>query len=379
MFPGQQRHVLAPCPERWDVDRDHVQAIVEVLAKFPRLDLGREVLVRRGEDARIDRDRARAAEPLDLAGLDRAQELGLRIQAHVADLVEEEGSEVRGFEASALHLRGSRERTLLVAEELALDEILGERGAVQPLERAPRAGREPVDGARDQLLSGPALAAHEHLRVALRDLLHLGADLIERAALPDHLVGRAGQRAQALVLALERFQLERALHGHLQSLGTERLLDEIHGAEADRLHRLLDGAVARHEHDRQVGMRSLHRFEKGDAVLAGKAKVGEEEVHLLIAEHLFRFLGARGREDIVVALQARGGLEQDGGLVVDDEDADLGRAHEAAFALTPLPGRSRRARPRASTGSRRSRACRRPGSSRARSGLHAAPRFVEPT
>ncbi len=236
-----------------------------------------------------------------------------------------------------------------------------------------------MDRARDQLLSGPALAAHEHLRVALRDLLHLGADLFERPALPDHLVGRAGQRAQPLVLALERLQLERALHGHLQSLGAERFLDEIHGAEADRLHRLFDGAVARHQHDRQIGMGPLHRLEERDAVLAGEAEVGEEEVDLLVAEHVLRFLGARGREDLVVALQARGGLEQDGGFVIDDEDADLGCAHDAASALMPLPGRSRPARLPASTGSRRLRACRRPGSSRARSGLHAVPRSVEPT
>ena len=60
-----------------------------------------EILVRRGEDAHVDVDHVLAADARDLAGLQRAQHLGLRGEVHVADLVEEERAAVRLLEEAA--------------------------------------------------------------------------------------------------------------------------------------------------------------------------------------------------------------------------------------------------------------------------------------
>src|SRR5262249_22196520 len=130
---------------------------------------------------------------------------------HVSDLVQEEGAAVRGFEPAALQLGRACERSLLVAEELALDEILGKCRAIQLLERASAAGARLVDRARDELLSGSALARDQDLRVRARDLHDLGAHLLEASALPDHLVARSRDRAELFVLALKGPELERAL------------------------------------------------------------------------------------------------------------------------------------------------------------------------
>ena len=70
--------------------------------KRPRFDRLAEVLVRRGEDAHVDVDHVLAADARDLAGLQRAQHLGLRDEIHVADLVEEERAAVRLLEEAAL-------------------------------------------------------------------------------------------------------------------------------------------------------------------------------------------------------------------------------------------------------------------------------------
>jgi hypothetical protein len=66
--------------------------------------------------------RARGAEPLDLAFLQRPQQLGLQGRLEVADLVQEQRATVGQLEAPRARLRRPGERPLLVAEQLALDE-----------------------------------------------------------------------------------------------------------------------------------------------------------------------------------------------------------------------------------------------------------------
>src|SRR5439155_25580062 len=77
---------------------DDVQPVIQVLAEAPRLHLGLEVLVGGREDAHVDLQGAVAADPLELALLQDAQDLGLRLRPHVADLVEEERPAVGDLE-----------------------------------------------------------------------------------------------------------------------------------------------------------------------------------------------------------------------------------------------------------------------------------------
>ena len=74
-------------------------------------------------------------EGLEDAVLEHAEELHLRGDGHLRDLVEEERAAVRGLESAVALLGGAGERALLVAEELGLEEGLGERGAVDGDER----------------------------------------------------------------------------------------------------------------------------------------------------------------------------------------------------------------------------------------------------
>ena len=95
------------------------QPEVQILAEVPLLDLLLEVLVGRGDDADVHLDRPRRSEPLDLAFLQHAQHLGLRLGAHVADFVEEDRAAVGLLELADLLLGRAGERSLLVAEQLA--------------------------------------------------------------------------------------------------------------------------------------------------------------------------------------------------------------------------------------------------------------------
>src|SRR5262249_57762945 len=88
-------------------------------------------------------------------------ELRLHRDVHLGDLVEEQRAAVRELEAPEPSLERSREGAALVSEDLALDERLGNGRAVDGHEGTQAALGPLVDGPRDQLLAGPALAVDE--------------------------------------------------------------------------------------------------------------------------------------------------------------------------------------------------------------------------
>ena len=78
--PHEQRDVFGTFAQRRHVDRNHGEPEVQVLAEVALLDFFLEVLVRRGDHADVDLDRARRSEALDFALLQHAQHLGLRLR-----------------------------------------------------------------------------------------------------------------------------------------------------------------------------------------------------------------------------------------------------------------------------------------------------------
>ena len=140
--------------QRRHLDGDHGEAVEEVLAEAALGDLLLQVLVRGGEHADVDAERLLAAHALERLLLQHAQHLGLRLQAHVADLVEEDRAAVGQLELAAAPRHRAGEGAALVAEELGLDQLLGDGRAVHLDEGAVAARRLRVDGARDQLLAG---------------------------------------------------------------------------------------------------------------------------------------------------------------------------------------------------------------------------------
>ena len=99
-----------------------------------------------------------AADALERALLQEAQQLDLDRRRDLADLVEEQRPAVGLLEAPFAAAGRAREGALLVAEQLALEQRLGQRRAVELDERCRRAGAVLVDSLRDELLARAALA-----------------------------------------------------------------------------------------------------------------------------------------------------------------------------------------------------------------------------
>src|SRR5262249_687870 len=95
-----------------------------------------------------------------------AEELPLQRDRQQADLIEEDRAAVSRLEQAGLRLAGVGERAALVAEELRLQQSLGDGGAVD-VDEGPVAARSGlVDGAREEALARAGLAEDQERRLA---------------------------------------------------------------------------------------------------------------------------------------------------------------------------------------------------------------------
>ena len=165
----------------------------------PSRDLLLERAERGRDDADVHVDRALRAQPFDLPLLEDAEQLDLERERQLADLVEEERAAGRGLEATDVALGRTGERAALVAEQLGLEERLGQRRAAHANVRARPARRVVVDRRRDQLLAGAALPLHQNVGVRVGDHLDQLEHLLHLLALADD----AAEREAPLELLLE--------------------------------------------------------------------------------------------------------------------------------------------------------------------------------
>ena len=200
----QRRDVAAALVEARDADRHDCEAVVEVGPEAAVGDALVEVDVGRRDDPDVGGAGLGGAERVVDAVLEELQELGLGAGGELADLVEEERAAVCRLDLARAGAGGGRVGARLGAEELALDEGLGQRGAVQldvgPLGAAAVLG----DEARDQGLAGAGGAGQEHVDVERGDEAELAQDGGRGVAAADQRVdgeARAEGRRRIGVLA----------------------------------------------------------------------------------------------------------------------------------------------------------------------------------
>ncbi|EWS52847.1 hypothetical protein X551_04363 [Methylibium sp. T29] len=194
----EHRDVLAPLAQRRHPHRQHVEAEEQVLAEAAGLDLLAQVQVAGRHHAHVDLARLRAAHALDLALLQRAQQLALRGPGQDADLVEEQRAAVGALEAAGPVAHGAGVGALLHPEQLGLHQLFGDGRAVDGDEGPGRARADAVQAARQHLLAHAALALEQH-----------GGLGVGGAA--DHVAHRveAGRHAHHVLAAEQRARLRR--------------------------------------------------------------------------------------------------------------------------------------------------------------------------
>ncbi|MNQ67409.1 hypothetical protein D3C85_819310 [compost metagenome] len=203
-MPCQRKNVARPLAQRGQRQMHHVQPVEQVFAEMAGGHCVLQPHVGRGHHAHVDRHALARAQAHHFSLLQHAQQLHLDRQWQVADLIEEERAAVGCLEPSSLGRERAGKGAFLMAEELALDQALGEGAAVHGHEGPAAAAAEVVHMPRDQLLAGAGLSDDEYVGVAGRH----HADAFEqcgRARVLEHLGGgadrggelaRVGQREQ---------------------------------------------------------------------------------------------------------------------------------------------------------------------------------------
>ncbi len=175
---------------------DDVEAEIEIFAEIAGARLGFEVAVGGRDQADIDLDRLRAADAIDLAFLNRAQQFRLEARMHLADFVEQQGAAMRFLEFADAAGDGAGERAFLVAEQFAFEQIFRDRGAIDRDERCLGALALAVDVAREHFLTRAALAGDEDRSLGGRDLLGETHDALHRRIAIDERVAVGRDRLQ---------------------------------------------------------------------------------------------------------------------------------------------------------------------------------------
>ncbi len=303
---GQHGDVAFARAQRRHLEGDDAQPPVEVLAEFALFDHFAEVAVGGGDDAHVDLDRLGAADALDGLLAEGAQQLHLRGGVYLADFVEEKRAAVRQLEAPDAPLLRAGEGALLMAEELAFQNLRRERRAMHGDELGGGPAAEMVDGAGRELLAGAAFPLDEHGGACGRHLLDGFEDGLERVGfaddaldgefLPDLLLERG-------VFLLQMAAAQGAFDEQLHLVEIQRLGDEMVGPAPHRLHRRVHAAVGGH-HDADGRLRQSKRLlQQLHAVVLAESEIGEHHVYLVMAQMLQRLGRVRGHITVEVILQ----------------------------------------------------------------------------
>ncbi len=167
-----------------------------------------------------------------------------------------------------------------------------------------------MNGARDQLLAGTRLTEHQHRGIGWRHLLHGPAHLEHlRAAGNDAFQRRiTATEVQALVFVLQFVQTVGAIDDKTEQIGVDRLVEEIVGAHADRLQRMLTIIVAGHHDDLGVRRLTQNVFQRLEtlarAIRVGwQAEIQRHDRRMMFADLIEGGL-AVARDNDVVSLEA---------------------------------------------------------------------------
>ena len=277
---GQGRDVVHPLAQRRQAQRHDVEPIEQILAEQPLAHHQPQIAMAGGNDTDVGADRVVTADRHELALLQDAQQPGLRLERHVADLIEEQGAALGLLEPAHAARVGAGERALLVPEQLALDQFARDRRHVDGDERPALALAEIVQRLGDQLLAGAGLAGDQDGQVGIHQPRDDAVDLLHRRGATDdrqlflRQVGLAWGRNSPLPAD------QGALHRRHQIADVERLGQIFESAALGRPDSGEQRVLCAHHDHRQAWSQGADAWQKVQRVLVRQGNVGDHDVAL---------------------------------------------------------------------------------------------------
>ena len=319
-----------------------MQPIVQVLAKTPVLHQMLQVHIGGRDDPDVDLHGLDAAQTHELPLLDHTEQLGLRLERHAADLVEEDAALVRELEQPLLGRDRAGERAPDVTKQIRLEQIRRQTAGVDGDERPVDARRIGMHRPGHQFLAGAALSLHEDGRAARRRLAHQVEHALHAGTPADDVAEAMRLRLQALaqraVLGHEPTLRDRIADDHEHVVVLERLFDEVKRAAFEGLPGVARRAEGRDHDHRQLVVHPLELFERLDAVDPGHHHVDDRGVEALALGRLQPLLpGLRQSHPAPLAGQERLEDLPHDLLVVDDENGRILQHVNAPPGTTAAP------------------------------------------
>ena len=138
---GQKRNVFRALAQRRQSQREDVQSVIEVAAEPSGAHVFHQVAIGGGDDPDVNVNRIAAAEPLEFALLQYAQQHHLQLRRQLSDLVQKERAAVGLLESSFAARHGAGESAALVTEQFRSQQGVRNSGAVEFDQRPARARR----------------------------------------------------------------------------------------------------------------------------------------------------------------------------------------------------------------------------------------------
>ena len=154
--------VFTPLAQRRHLDGQYIDAVEKIFAEIAVSDLFGEVAVGGADDAGIDFDRLGAADGIEGAVLECAEQFGLGFEWHFADFVEEQGAAVGHLHLAEMAFGRAGKGAFLVAKQFALEQLGGNGAAGQGDVGAFGAFSGGLNGAGEHVFSGSAFPGDEH-------------------------------------------------------------------------------------------------------------------------------------------------------------------------------------------------------------------------
>src|SRR5258708_19414284 len=283
----QKGHVFPSVAQRRNLEVDHVQAVVQIIAEAALTHQRQEFNVGSSYDAHVDFQLLSAAETHEFALLNHAQKLGLRLGADGGDFVKKYRALIGDFEESLLGSNRAGERALHMAEELRLQEVHGDRSRIYGHKGFVRARGSGVNRLGDEFLARAAFATDENRGARRRDLRDEVQKHLHFVALADNV-----REAEALLqgaLELDVFIAKPARFHGLRDLGEQfivgpRLGDVVHRAILESGASHIDRTVGGDQDDRELRIATLNLPQHLQTVAVRQANVQQQKVIRMLVQ-----------------------------------------------------------------------------------------------
>ena len=161
----QRQDIIGPFPQSRDLNRHHIQPVVQILAEPFFLDQLSQILVCGGDDAYVDGDAAIVPHPCDGLILQGPQELHLKGERNLANLVQKENAVLGGLKETLFsRFVCSGKAAAHISKELTFQQRLRQSAAVDRHEGLVPIGAVAPDVLGHHLFANAGFPQQEHSR-----------------------------------------------------------------------------------------------------------------------------------------------------------------------------------------------------------------------